>query len=94
MPEDDKRILLEILQRVTKVETKMDEMTNAKEMAQEALQSTRSAHHRIDELKNDVTEDNKEIKGDLKWLWRTAFTGLITGFVGLLSFVISYLVKK
>lgn len=44
---DEKDILSEILQRVTRVETKVDAMANAKDIANEALLSVRSAHHRI-----------------------------------------------
>lgn len=69
-------------------------MTNAKDIAQEALQSTRAAHHRIDDMKADINEDIKELKGHQTWLWRTALTGLITGFIGLLSFVASFVFKK
>lgn len=89
--QDERNILLEILQRVTKVETKMDEMTNAKEIAQEALQSTRSAHHRIDELKADVTEDTKELKNNQTWLWRTAITGLVSALVAAIGVIFSFL---
>ncbi|MGF7049174.1 chaperonin cofactor prefoldin [Paenibacillus sp. DS2015] len=50
----------EILQRLTRVETKLDAQLYAKDIAKEALQSTKSAHRRLDEI-----EDNQ------KWLWRT-----------------------
>ncbi|AJS59193.1 hemolysin XhlA family protein [Paenibacillus sp. IHBB 10380] len=50
----------EILQRLTRVETKLDAQLYAKDIAQEALQSTKSAHRRLD-----------EIEGNQKWLWRT-----------------------
>lgn len=88
MPEDERRILLEILQRVTKVETqigdmksKMDDMSNAKEIAQEALQSSRSSHHRLDDLKKDTAQDIGEIKNDMKWIWRTALGGLASALM-------------
>ncbi|MGF7045874.1 CTP-dependent riboflavin kinase [Paenibacillus sp. DS2015] len=56
----------EILQRLTRVETKLDAQLNAKDIAQEALNSAKSAHHRLDEI-----EDNQ------KWLWRTISGSII-----------------
>lgn len=50
----------EILQRLTRVETKLDMQLNAKDIANEALISSKSAHHRLDGI--DDTQ---------KWLWRT-----------------------
>ncbi|MGF7049103.1 chaperonin cofactor prefoldin [Paenibacillus sp. DS2015] len=59
----------EILQRLTRVETKLDAQLNAKDIAQEALSSAKSAHHRLD-----------EIEADQKWLWRT-IGGSVIGIV-------------
>ena len=70
MAGDEKEVLIEILQRLTRLETKVDGSINAKEIAQEALQSTKSAHHRIDEVASDV-----------KWAWRIAVGALITGAI-------------
>lgn len=63
----------EILQRLTRIETKMDLLGNTKEVAIEALQSARLAHDRIDEL-----SDNQ------KWLWRTVAGALIVSTIALL----------
>lgn len=70
----------EMLQRITRVETKVDNMDEkldraiqANETAVEALQSAKSAHHRLDKI-----EDNQ------KWLWRTfagAFILAIAAFI-------------
>lgn len=70
----------EMLQRITRVETKVDNMDekldraiNANETAVEALASARSAHHRLDKI-----EDGQ------KWLWRTiagAFLLAIAAFI-------------
>lgn len=70
----------EVLQRITRVETKVDEMgskldraINANETAIEALTSSKSAHHRLDKI-----EDNQ------RWLWRTfggAVVLAIAGFI-------------
>ncbi|WP_058303457.1 hypothetical protein [Gorillibacterium timonense] len=57
MPETDQAVLMEILQRITKIETKIESLTNldrvaadAYKIANEALQSTKSAHNRLDAL--------------------------------------------
>ncbi|KXG42885.1 hemolysin XhlA family protein [Tepidibacillus decaturensis] len=78
----DLDILSEIRERVVRVETKIDLMTDvkdtaeeAKETANEALQSTKSAHHRIDEISKNQT-----------WLWRTVIGALLTSAIGLLFF--------
>ena len=70
----------EILQRLARVETKIDMMLEEREVAaqalgtaNEALQSSKSAHHRIDEVRSDVT-----------WAWRTALGALITGAIALI----------
>ncbi|MDC0761709.1 hemolysin XhlA family protein [Brevibacillus sp. AG] len=72
MPSDERELLIEILQRVTAVETKVDTMTNTKDIAIEALQSTKSAHHRLDQVESNQT-----------WLWRTVIAALITGAIAL-----------
>lgn len=66
----------ETLQRLTRVETKIDNIEekldnaiNAREVAVEALQSAKSAHHRLNKI-----EDNQ------KWLWRTV-SGSVIGIV-------------
>jgi hypothetical protein len=60
------------------IKTKMDMVSdmNAKldaaaKTADEALQSTRGAHKRIDKQEQDIT-----------WLWRTVVGGLIVGGIG------------
>jgi predicted ribosome quality control (RQC) complex YloA/Tae2 family protein len=57
----------ETLQRITRVETKVDSMDekldraiSANENAVAALSSAKSAHHRLDKIENAQT-----------WLWRT-----------------------
>lgn len=72
----------EVLQRITRLETKVDEMDEkldrairANETAVEALQSSKAAHHRLDRI-----EDNQ------KWLWRTIAGAFLVAAV---AFVIS-----
>ncbi|MFC6334281.1 hemolysin XhlA family protein [Paenibacillus septentrionalis] len=70
----------EMLQRITRVEEKvnnmdekLDRVIRANETALEALQQAKSAHHRLDQI-----EDNQ------KWLWRTiagAFLVAVAGFI-------------
>lgn len=72
MPSDERELLIEILQRVTAVETKVDTMTNTKDIAVEALQSTKAAHKRLDELSKQIEDDKKNGKDDKKWLIGTA----------------------
>ncbi|MFB5761089.1 hemolysin XhlA family protein [Paenibacillus medicaginis] len=68
----------EMLQRMTRVETKVDNMDEkldraimASETAIEALQSAKSAHHRIDSIEETQ-----------KWLWRTVAGAVITVVIG------------
>lgn len=72
----------EMLQRITRVEEKVNNMNekldraiNASETAVKALASADSAHHRLNKI-----EDNQ------KWLWRTFAGAIILAIAG---FVIS-----
>lgn len=77
-------VLIDIRERVVRVETKLDNMTDvkdiadeAKDKANEALQSAKSAHHRLDDV-----ADNQ------KWLWRTVIGALLVGAIGLLFYFV------
>jgi hypothetical protein len=70
MPGDETN---EILQRLVRLETKLDLMGAAKDVANEALLSAKSAHHRLSAI-----EDNQ------KWLWRTVIGAVIAGGIALL----------
>lgn len=48
--EAEKNIFTEIIKRLTRVETKLDLMTDAEKIANEALTSSKSAHHRLDKV--------------------------------------------
>lgn len=74
----------EMLQRITRVETTVDNMNekldNAiaiNETAVKALASARSAHLRLDRIEEGQ-----------RWLWRTLATSVITIVVGAIIFVI------
>lgn len=81
---ENQEILSEIRERIVRVETKIDSMKDisktadeAKEKANEALLSAKSAHHRIEDV-----ADNQ------KWLWRTVIGALLVGAIGLLFFFV------
>lgn len=78
MPEETN----EILQRLTRVETKLDLMNSARDIAQEAQQSAKSAHHRIDEMREELAV----YKQTVKWLIGTtiSFGGLAVTACGFL----------
>lgn len=71
------RVLSDIRERIVRVETKIDTMTDvretaeeAKEVANKAMDSAKSAHHRLNEV-----ADNQ------RWLWRTVIGAVIAGAV-------------
>ncbi|QTH41721.1 hemolysin XhlA family protein [Cohnella sp. LGH] len=77
MSSEEARVLSEIRERVVRLETKIDAMTDVRDTAEaardtalEALQSTRSAHLRIDEI-----ADNQ------RWLWRTLVGAIIAAVI-------------
>lgn len=81
MPSEEARVLSDIRERVVRLETKIDAMTDVREAAEiardsalQALQAAKSAHHRIDEV-----ADNQ------RWLWRTAVGAILAAAVALLT---------
>lgn len=81
MPSEEARVLSDIRERVVRLETKIDAMTDVREAAEiardaamQALQAAKSAHHRIDEI-----ADNQ------RWLWRTAVGAILAAAVALLT---------
>lgn len=63
----------DILQRLTRVETKLDLMASARDTANEALQSTKAAQKRLDRLEKVVN-----------WAATTIIGALLVGAVSLL----------
>lgn len=51
----------EVLQRLTRVETKLDLMITAGDIAKKAMNSVDSAHHRIDEQRQDMERLRQDI---------------------------------
>jgi len=81
MPSEEARVLSDIRERVVRLETKIDAMTDVREAAEiardsalQALQAAKSAPHRIDEV-----ADNQ------RWLWRTALGAILAAAVALLT---------
>lgn len=94
----------EVLQRLTRLETKMDMIISVKDTAFEALQSTRSAHKRIDDnekatsdmakiiealSKTVVVTQEKADRHDKYLFWAT--TSGLFGLVGLILSIYSIL---
>ncbi|MEK3787542.1 hemolysin XhlA family protein [Paenibacillus sp. FSL K6-1230] len=75
---------VETLQRITRVETKIDNIEekldsaiNVRDVATAAAQSAKSAHHRLDRIEEAH-----------KWLWRTVAGALIPIVIGAIVTVI------
>ncbi|MCG7410564.1 hemolysin XhlA family protein [Paenibacillus sp. ACRRX] len=73
------QMLTDIRERIVRVETKLDSMTDvrdvadeAKEIANKALESTRSAHHRLDKIDKTIF-----------WLGTTVIGAVIMGVIKL-----------
>jgi methyl-accepting chemotaxis protein len=60
------------------VDRLVDKLDRSDDVAREAEQRARSAHHRIDESNKRMDE----VASDIKWLWRTVITAIITGAIG------------
>jgi methyl-accepting chemotaxis protein len=56
----------------------VEKLDQSDDIAKDASNRARSAHHRIEEVKVEIAD----IKGDIKWLWRTVLTAAITGAIG------------
>lgn len=67
----------EVLERLTKIETKLDDYKELKNEAQEALN-----------LSNTNSSDIKDIKDELKWMKRTIAGSIIAGVIGIVFVVV------
>ncbi len=81
MSPQELNVLTEIRERMVRVETKLDNMADLRQVAydahdsaKEALQSSKAAHHRLDEV-----SDNQ------RWLWRTVVASVIGMVVTILA---------
>ncbi|WEK56448.1 MAG: hypothetical protein P0Y55_12000 [Candidatus Cohnella colombiensis] len=66
MSTDD--VQTEILQRLTRVETKLDMQLNAKDIAAEALEKAKSAHLRQNDFKARLDEIEKQYDNEIRLL--------------------------
>lgn len=58
----------EILQRLTRVETKLDMINSARDIGMEALQATRTLQMRVEELRDEVEQLRNRQAEFQKWL--------------------------
>ncbi|ETT34216.1 hemolysin XhlA [Paenibacillus sp. FSL R7-0204] len=82
MPDD----MNEILQRLTRVETKLDIMNSARDIALEAMQSSKSAHLRMDEMRDELSRLKLRQGENQRWLVGTIISsvGMCIAAAGLL----------
>ena len=67
----------EVLERLTKIETKLDDYGNMREKTEEAYS-----------LSKQNEKDIEEINEKIKWLSRTIVGALITGVIGIIILLI------
>lgn len=67
----------EVLERLTKIETKLDDYGNMREKTEEAYS-----------LSKQNEKDIEEINEKIKWLSRTIIGALITGVIGIVVLLI------
>lgn len=70
---DNKGFEREVLERLTKIETKLDDYTNIREKTEEAYS-----------LSKENEKDIDEINDKIKWLSRTIVGAIITGVIGII----------
>lgn len=85
MDKDD-NVMLEILERLTKIESKLDGYNDAKRKTYENEKELIKLKADVEALKKDNSIQNVEIaelKDKNKWLFRTVAGAIITGLVGI-----------
>lgn len=68
----DKAFETEVLTRLTKIETKLDDYNNMKQKADDALN-----------ISKDNEKDIEELKDKIKWITRTIVGAILTGLIGI-----------
>lgn len=87
MVEQEKNIMQEVLERLIKIETKLDSYSEAKRKTYENEKEIIMLKGDIEILQKDNSVQNMEIaelKEKNKWLFRTAAGAVITGLIGIL----------
>ena len=74
---ENKEFEREVLERLTKIETKLDDYTNIKQKTEEAYTKSK-----------ENAKDIEEIQDKIKWLSRTITGALITGIIGIVIVLI------
>ena len=69
---DNKNFEREVMERLTKIETKLDDYNNFRDKSEEAYS-----------LSKENEKDIDEINDKIKWLSRTIAGAIITGIVGI-----------
>ena len=75
----EKAFETEVLTRLTKIETKLDDYNNMKQKADDALNISKDNEKDIDELKDKI-----------KWITRTIVGAILTGLVGIVFIYLKY----
>lgn len=90
--EKDENVMLEILERLTKIETKIDSYSDAKKKTYDNEKEIIKLKGDIEVLENENGVQNREIaelKEKNKWLFRTTAGAVITGLVGIIIALVS-----
>lgn len=84
--EKEDKVMLEILERLTKIETKLDGYNDAKRKTYDNEKEILKLKAEVEALGKDNGIQNAEIadlKDKNKWLFRTVAGAIITGLVGI-----------
>lgn len=66
----------------------VEKMDTSDDIAREAGQRARAAHYRLDEARAEFDKKLGSVQEDIKWLWRTVLTTIITsGISGLITVI-------
>ena len=68
----EKQFETEVLTRLTKIETKLDDYNNIRQKTEDAYANSR-----------ENSKEIEEIKDKLKWITRTVVGAILTGIVGI-----------
>lgn len=92
LAEQEKNIMQEVLERLIKIETKLDSYSEAKRKTYENEKEIIMLKGDIEILQKDNSMQNVEIaelKEKNKWMFRTTVGAVITGLVGILITLVS-----
>ena len=75
LQESNIRTINDLTANVSRLVEKLD---RSDDIAREADQRAKSAHHRLDEVNRRVDG----VANDITWLWRTVIAAIVTGVIG------------